>query len=691
MVARTGREAAIRLLCAAMLLAVLLSWRGLAQGEHSSESADGILDRVVLHYSFDDDQGRRVTDCSGRGNHGQIRSGTYVSSGKVGRAMAFNGEGDYIDIGDHPDTQTEVFTLSTWIKTNDMRERWQSIVSFEAQSYAVSILPNGHVHYGWQNVKQGVEGHSDVRSGDWVFVVVTRDDDHKACIYVNGELEGDLVCDFSSRFNCSGKIGGEAFGGEYFHGIIDEVRLHARPLSAAEIRQLYLTTATRTTAVPSTAGRDMRIEPDPNEDRIEIDGIVRRPDGTPVANVPVNLLVGGRGTTDSAGRYTIAYSSNHMLSLAKYRQNCRLFVRDPERDLAAAVAVPSGVDQTTDITLARAVTVIGRVTSPDGEPIAGARVVAVLCDDSWGAYLGACADDLRIRTNAQGVFQIKTVPRGCFYELAIRAEGYGIARREFGIWDARTSCVDLGDIKLAQANLSVSGRVVDANDRPVRGATVRLTGPGQPNHEADSKSDVEGLFAIDGACPGRVELKASVEDEDGSLAFLGRADGFVPGGPVKIVVEPWLAVCGPPGPGPWSLRGKPLPALDALQLDIDENDLRGKEILLCFWREDTQRSRHFIQKLIYMTPELAQHGFAVLAVRVPVDGDWLVCDSLRQTDLPFPSGRLPDSDECLRGWGFPVSWLPWLIVADRDRMVTAEDFALKALRDLPHPGGEPAR
>jgi len=118
-----------------------------------------LQDGLVLHYAFDTDRGRAVTDLSSHGNHGRVHSGTYVATGRIGRAMSFDGEADYVEISPDPSTWTEVFTFSAWIKTSDRRGRWQSIISFEAMSYAVSVLPNGHVHYGWQAVKRGGRRH----------------------------------------------------------------------------------------------------------------------------------------------------------------------------------------------------------------------------------------------------------------------------------------------------------------------------------------------------------------------------------------------------------------------------------------------------------------------------------------------------------------------------------------------------
>jgi hypothetical protein len=139
---------------------------------------------LVLHYSFDTDKGRKVTDLSGMGNHGKVSSGTYVANGKIGKAMYFNGDGDYIDIGDDPSIQTDVFTLTAWIKTSDKSLKFKDrpILSFADLSCVVSVRPDGGVLYEVSREKIGGAGTTDVRTGQWVFVAVTRDSEGEGVV-----------------------------------------------------------------------------------------------------------------------------------------------------------------------------------------------------------------------------------------------------------------------------------------------------------------------------------------------------------------------------------------------------------------------------------------------------------------------------------------------------------------------------
>ena len=65
--------------------------------------ADGSLDAsfrkgLVLHYSFDRDENDKVTDKSGKGNHGEVNGAKWTAKGKVGGAYEFDGIDDYIEV-----------------------------------------------------------------------------------------------------------------------------------------------------------------------------------------------------------------------------------------------------------------------------------------------------------------------------------------------------------------------------------------------------------------------------------------------------------------------------------------------------------------------------------------------------------------------------------------------------------------
>jgi len=674
------------ILVVGILIILGLADRTAFEAESKADTKLATLQKgLVLYYSFDADQGRKVTDLSGKGNHGKVRSGTYTSNGKINRAMFFNGEGDYIDIGDDPNIQTEIFTFTAWIKTIDLSRVWQTILSFESQSYAVSVLPNGHVHYGWQRVKKGAEGKSDVRTGKWVFVAVTRDYDDRACIYVNGEIENSFACDIYSKFLYSGKIGGDVGDSEYFNGSIDEVRIHNRALSISEVKQLYNATLmmsdSKRIKSPDITIEDIRIDPDPNEGQIKVNGIVRDEQNKPVSDVLITFLpMGGKEyVTNSKGEFAGVYHLKHApkSNLYRHRPNIYVFARHTELNLAAALQIPIGKDYKLEITLIDAVTLAGQITDPDGNPIPDAKIAVILCDDFWGAYIdpwGRWGKD-NITIDHEGIFRIQTVPHGCFYEIICRAEGYGLETVEVGTWDTHKKQINLGEIVLPQTNLSVSGMVVDEKGASVPHANIEVEGDRQIRRRP-IKADEEGKFTIEKLCEGTVTIKAFIED----MSLWGQKDIRAGEKDIRVLVGKTIIAC-KVRPQPNSLIGRKLPGFKDLNLNINTEEIRDKMLLICFWDMNHQASRHCIRKLAQRIGELRKKNIAVFAVHSAKVREKSVADFAKKIDILFPMGTIEgEVDKVHFSWG--VDLLPWVILTDQDHVVTNEGFGLQILREL---------
>lgn len=89
----------------------------------------------------------------------------------------------------------------------------------------------------------------NLQTGRYYFVGFTRNGtagDWTSKIYIDGILDETLTgittdpgdcCSSGSTFNAIGRPG--EFDGQYWNGIIDEVRVYDRALSAAEVLELY--------------------------------------------------------------------------------------------------------------------------------------------------------------------------------------------------------------------------------------------------------------------------------------------------------------------------------------------------------------------------------------------------------------------------------------------------------------------
>ena len=194
---------------------------------------------LIAAYGFNEGGGDVAADASGRGHHGSIKGADYVS-GRFGRALRFDGNNDWVTIADDDELDLRnALTIEAWVNP-DRLSYWRTVVikeRSESQAYALyasedSPEPSGYVNIGGDY--KGVRG-SRLPIGVWSHVAMTYNGSVLR-FYVNGvEVSRRSV---TGRLVSSGgplRIGGNSIWGEFFDGMIDEVRVYGVAITPAEI------------------------------------------------------------------------------------------------------------------------------------------------------------------------------------------------------------------------------------------------------------------------------------------------------------------------------------------------------------------------------------------------------------------------------------------------------------------------
>ncbi len=197
---------------------------------------------LVAEYSFDDASGTTLTDTSGNHNNGTISGATWTS-GLFSGALSFNGINSWVTVNNSASLNlTTAMTLEAWIKPTSLAD-WSAVLLKERTAgldYALYAdngagqPPSGYVHVG--GTDDAVVGPSAAAVGGWTNLAVTYDGSD-LLLYVNGtlvstETYGGNIITSSNPL----RIGGDSIWGEYFNGLIDQVRIYNRPLNQGEIR-----------------------------------------------------------------------------------------------------------------------------------------------------------------------------------------------------------------------------------------------------------------------------------------------------------------------------------------------------------------------------------------------------------------------------------------------------------------------
>jgi len=215
-------------------------------------------DGLVGYWNFDGnnmnwgDSSNEATDASGQGNNGNVTNfgQSSVVAGVAGQALKFDNTNDVISMGASGLTGNITATWSAWIKTNStVSNDYQSVakigdsaVALNAFSLFLNLAGAGVVSAEYAGGNGCATAAGVITPGQWYHVVATKAAgavNTTTTIYVNGVA---VACT-GSALTPSVASGGSAIGSwpsnYFFDGLIDEVRLYNRALSAAEVKELY--------------------------------------------------------------------------------------------------------------------------------------------------------------------------------------------------------------------------------------------------------------------------------------------------------------------------------------------------------------------------------------------------------------------------------------------------------------------
>jgi len=205
---------------------------------------------LVAHYPFDEGAGAVAHDRSGNGNDGKIIGGAKWTKGKFGSALEFNGKDGYVDCGMSKSLNiASQGTVMLWCRP---RSNQGGLANFGAdETWRARLMFAVDLYHGGGGVRgcmaNGETGRDFVGFGrmvmnEWVHFAYTFDDK-----IIHMYRDGALVAtwpvivkpNLDGAYLWIGRTRAGVAVRHFFHGLLDEVRVYNRPLSAKEIRRLY--------------------------------------------------------------------------------------------------------------------------------------------------------------------------------------------------------------------------------------------------------------------------------------------------------------------------------------------------------------------------------------------------------------------------------------------------------------------
>lgn len=202
--------------------------------------------KPVAHWTFDEAAGGVASNSAGA-NPGRVY-GAKWANGHIGGALRFDGMDDHVDCGNEaalaPERMTVVFWAYVESKAAFQYPLGKTADLAPSKDYTLVTSSDGKLTFAFgesafQQVT--VRANAALPVGQWMHVAAARDGT-TASLYLDGQLAGSAPYSFAvtnkGQMLRIGAIGSPDSVG-FFKGVIDDVRIYDKALSAEEIQELY--------------------------------------------------------------------------------------------------------------------------------------------------------------------------------------------------------------------------------------------------------------------------------------------------------------------------------------------------------------------------------------------------------------------------------------------------------------------
>jgi len=208
---------------------------------------------LVGWWTFDEGSGTVAHDASGRGHDGTLRGGPEWVIGRVDGALLFDGKDDYVNIGSVGISVAVDRTVMAWVKA--------STATIPDKTSVFGFVPDGSIEGTYYDMEVDDKGNyiAHICGYQWVLAPVDTEWHHMAGTYETGTgswfLDGRFIDSADGDIGTIDqvRIGTRPSSGNYFPGLVDDVRIYNRAMTEAEIQSVIAGTDLGQATDPSPA------------------------------------------------------------------------------------------------------------------------------------------------------------------------------------------------------------------------------------------------------------------------------------------------------------------------------------------------------------------------------------------------------------------------------------------------------
>jgi len=207
----------------------------------TSASAD-----LVAHWTFDETSGTVARDSSGNGLDGTLQGDPQWTAGRVGGALDFDGSGDYVDCGNNTLFDiTDELTVAAWVNLRSVPGDWRAVIAKGDDAWRLATWGAAQtMNFAWTGAGrdyQNVGSTTALAFGEWYHVCGVYSTADGGRMYINGVEEAftaDILGITTGSYPVYIGDNSQATG-RFWDGLIDDLRLYSRALSAAQVQDLF--------------------------------------------------------------------------------------------------------------------------------------------------------------------------------------------------------------------------------------------------------------------------------------------------------------------------------------------------------------------------------------------------------------------------------------------------------------------
>jgi hypothetical protein len=245
------------------LMSARMILTGIGSTEITSETIVGV-------WLFDEGNGQKARDYSGKSDDGELMNAPKWVDGKFGKAIEFDGKDDYVEIS-LPDVFNDIpnkdFTISFWINVQDISGSdtvWTRILEarHDNSNYVQFDIQINAGELGINIVDAGTERtfivDSPISPDTWYHVTGVWDaDEDRVGLYLNGVFQSKIgTIPASPGTQKILNLGRRSDGSDmsHFDGIMDEFAIFTTPLTEEGI-EILMEDGLRAIAAVSSSGK----------------------------------------------------------------------------------------------------------------------------------------------------------------------------------------------------------------------------------------------------------------------------------------------------------------------------------------------------------------------------------------------------------------------------------------------------